>query len=70
MMEYADENSPRPSRDEIRDRRLAEVKGSLAKRLKPVCSHLSSAQFEDLIQSIAETQLRRDGKAMKWGGDK
>lgn len=66
MMDYGDEDRPSPSRDVLRERRLAEAKESLAKRLQPVCSHLSAAQFEELIDGMAENQIRHDGKAVKW----
>jgi hypothetical protein len=51
-----DEGTPRdPDRDE---KRLSELRGEIATRLRPSCSHLSTPDFEELVERMARLQRK------------
>jgi len=51
-----DDRDPRdPDRDE---KRLSELRGEIATRLRPSCSHLSTPDFEELVERMARLQRK------------
>jgi len=51
-----DDRDPRdPDRDE---KRLNELRGEIATRLRPSCSHLSTPDFEELVERMARLQRK------------
>ena len=44
-----------PDRDE---KRLSELRGEIATRLRPSCSHLSTPDFEELVERMARLQRK------------
>jgi hypothetical protein len=48
--------------DEIRD--LEGLKGDIASRLRSACAHFSDREFADLVEQIAQVELKYARRAM------
>lgn len=47
-----------------RQDRRTKLKGEIRQRLKSICANLSERDFQDLVEKIADNQLRGDARAM------
>ncbi len=42
------------------DEKLARLKGEIWRRLRQVCSHMTEQDFEEMVQKIADNELRAE----------
>lgn len=47
-----------PTVDEIHSRREKEVRDDIARRLKPVCSNFPDDEFQKLVKTMADKQVK------------
>jgi len=47
----------------LRAQRVQEIVASVTRRLRPLCGHMSEAEFQTMVQSMGERSYARDAAA-------
>ena len=47
----------------VRAQRVQEIVASTARRLRPLCGHMSEAEFQAMVQAMGERSYARDAAA-------
>jgi hypothetical protein len=50
----------------VRTERLERAKELIARRLRPVCSHCSEEEFDELVEKIALIEIKYTLRSERW----
>ncbi len=50
------------------DDKLTRLKGEIGRRLRPVCTHMTEQDFEEMVPKIADNELRAERRMNQGAG--